>query len=281
MEEEVSRCGKSIICSKKMMFKEKCLNTDKNYRLCNTNFEIPPSSAGSVCVSQHPESPNPAYHGEHEFQSISISKAGISWEYKSQVVTSRLSTALTGLLQPGLTDSSDTGGDVPALQSDISHLKSGGGIFPSRRFYKCTQDWMGWARGMGWTFKGPFQPQLFHGHQEAAALSVTGIPFLLFPCILWHHCSPHKAVVSIFCGINWIKTRIGLDVFKTRSIMNHAALIWEKSTLPAHVLHTWLICSPTAPEMKGKKKKESFIFHAWVALNEAMQGAVKILGCPT
>lgn len=89
VEDEVSRCGKSIICSKKMMFKEKYLNTDRNYHLCNTNFEILPSSAGSVCLSRHPESPNPAYHGEHELQSISISEAGISREYESRLVTSR------------------------------------------------------------------------------------------------------------------------------------------------------------------------------------------------
>lgn len=132
MEEEVSRCGKSIICSKKTMFKGKYLNTDKNYHLCNTNFEIVPSSAGSVCLSRRPESPNPAYHGEHEFQSISISEAGISWEYESRLVTSRWSTALTGLLQPGLTGSGGTGGDVPALQSDTSHSKSAAGIFRSR-----------------------------------------------------------------------------------------------------------------------------------------------------
>lgn len=192
-----------LFVKKTIMFKEKYLNTDEHYHLCNTNFEILPSSAVSVRLSQHPESPNPAFHGEHEFQSISISKAGISREYKSRVVSSRLSTALTGLLQPGLSDSGDTGGDIPPLQSDISHLKrSGGGGFNRWDFYKCTQERMGWARGKAWSFKGPFQPQLFHGHQEAAAPSVTGIPFLLFPCVLCHHCSPHQAVVSVVCGIN-------------------------------------------------------------------------------
>lgn len=137
------------------------------------------------------ESPDPAHHGEHEFQSISINKAGISWEYKSQLVTSRLSTALTGLLQPGLTD---TAGDMPPLQSDFATWKAVGEFFNQWDFYKCTREWMGWAREMGWSFKGPLQPQLL---QEAAALSVAGIPFLLFPLltritqsscvdILWH-----------------------------------------------------------------------------------------------
>lgn len=140
-----------LFVKKTIMFKEKYLNTDEHYHLCNTNFEILPSSAVSVRLSQHPESPNPAFHGEHEFQSISISKAGISREYKSRVVSSRLSTALTGLLQPGLSDSGDTGGDIPPLQSDISHLKrGGGGGFQSMGFLQMHPgaDGLGQRKGM-------------------------------------------------------------------------------------------------------------------------------------
>lgn len=126
-------------------------------------------------------------------------------------------------------------------------------------FYKCTQDWRGWATGMGWTFRGPFQPQLFHGQQEAAALSVPGIPFLLFPRVLWHHCSPHKAAVSIFCGINWLKTRIGLDVFKTRSIMNSAALIWEKNLHCLLMYCTYgLSAAPQLWKWRGRKRRRDF-----------------------
>lgn len=148
MEDKVSRWGKSIICSKKMMFKEKYLNTDRNYHLCNTNSEILPSSAGSVCLSRHPEPPNPAHHGEHEFQSISISEAGISQEYESRLVSSRWSTALTGLLQPGLTGSGGTGASLTKwhfpLEKRCGNFSIKGGSTNSPRTgWAGPQEWVG------------------------------------------------------------------------------------------------------------------------------------------
>lgn len=46
--------------------------------------------------------------------------------------------------------------------------------------------------------------------------------------------------------------------------MSSAALIWKKSTLPAHVLHIWLICNPTVLEIKGKKRRDFFSVLEWL-----------------
>lgn len=128
-------------------------------------------------------SPNSAYHGEHEFQSISISKAGISWEHKSRVVTSRLSSALTGLLQPGLLTLVVTlGVTCHPCKVTFPLEKQLGGFSSQWKFYKCTQQ----GQRNGLELQRSLPTQFLPGHQEAAALGQGSLSFhFLLSLLTW------------------------------------------------------------------------------------------------
>lgn len=157
------------------------------------------------------------YHGQQQFKSISISNAELSSEYKSPVVTSRLSTALAGLLREGLNDSVCSGVDMPPLKSDTCRIKNG------EKFFNQT-DFTNTSRIM---------------RQLYGVLQHFILFFLNFMCLTFWRCYllGLESKQLWRCAINHSKKIIALEVFQTRNMLNFGCSLNFWKTLHIQVMY--------------------------------------------
>lgn len=132
---------------------------------------------------------------------------------------------------------------MPPLQSDICHIKNG-----EEFFNWILQEHPGPGgssteyEGSSAEYDGDLLPSIFLG---SLVLPLTRIRF--------------KAVMKICYVINCIKNRFGLDVFKTRNIMNFdCSLNFGKVYLSHSGITYMTYLQPHSSRNEGKKKKDFF-----------------------